>query len=493
MSPASLLRVLLVEDTPVDVLLFCDALGADAEHRYEITDVARLEDAITHLRTHACDVVLLDLGLPDSTGIDTFRSLRAVAATVPTLVLTGLDDEAVGIRALQMGAQDYLVKGHIEPTLLRRTVRYAIERQRTAAALAASEERFQLAVTGSSAGLWDCNVPAGTVYLAPRYHELLGFADGELPALVSELRSRIHPDDQARELDAWRQHLTDRTPYDIELRMLTQAGEWRWFHARGQALWDEHGEPFRMLGWMFDITSRKQAEAELMESREQLRRFAARLLTVREADRTRIAREIHDELGQQLTGLKMDLGWIDRKLPQLPPSPLIEPVRAKLVEAVQIVDGTIDTVRRIAIELRPGTLDSLGLAEAIRDEARRIETRDGIRIALQVPTLSRGLSSDLATAFFRIFQELMTNILRHAAATRVEVFLREDGEELELEVADNGRGFAPASAAHATALGLLGMRERAALVGAQLSLESAPGAGTRVLLRAPFVRPPDPV
>lgn len=205
---------------------------------------------------------------------------------------------------------------------------------------------------------------------------------------------------------------------------------------------------------------------------------------MREEERTRIAREVHDELGQALTGLKLDLAWLAGKVRGA------RGLQAKIKTMSSQIDATIQAVRRIATELRPGVLDSLGLAAAIEWQGADFQERTEIKcaVAIQAPEAIRDQA--FSTAFFRIFQETLTNIIRHAKATRVEVGLTQAGHELILTVRDNGRGITDREIADETSIGLIGMKERAARIGGEVSFLGLPGQGTTVTLRVPLPSAP---
>jgi signal transduction histidine kinase len=228
---------------------------------------------------------------------------------------------------------------------------------------------------------------------------------------------------------------------------------------------------------------RRRAERQLRESHEQLRALSAHLQTVREEERTRIAREVHDELGQALTGLKLDLSRLGNQLPRAPKAPV-----EKVKSLVARIDCTIQTVRRIATELRPGILDDLGLVAAIEWQANDFQSRTGITCEVTAMDCEPELNRDLNTTFFRIFQETLTNVIRHAEATRVEVQLKQEADHVVLEVSDNGRGISEAEIADTRSIGLRGMRERAALLGGDVTIRGLPNEGTSVTVRIPFNR-----
>jgi signal transduction histidine kinase len=224
----------------------------------------------------------------------------------------------------------------------------------------------------------------------------------------------------------------------------------------------------------------RRAAEQLRESHEQLRALSVYLQTVREEERTRIAREVHDELGQALTSCKLDLSLISSQLKNQ--KPLLEKARALSAH----IDSTIQTVRRIATELRPGVLDHLGLAAALEWQANDFQNRTGIRCEVN-STLSESMPDQtVSTTLFRIFQETLTNIIRHAGATEVKVDLNESDGQIIMRVSDNGRGISNSEITRAGSLGLLGMKERAALLGGTFKIGRVPGGeGTCVTVSIP--------
>jgi signal transduction histidine kinase len=233
-----------------------------------------------------------------------------------------------------------------------------------------------------------------------------------------------------------------------------------------------------------EIAEHKLTEQRLRESQENLRALAARLQSVREEEQIRIAREVHDGLGQQLTGLKMDLTWLVAKL-----RPDQELLVKKIGSMFQLIDETIHSVRKIASGLRPELLDEAGLAAAIDWHARDFQQRTGIRCMLDVPPDSDGLDPERSTAVFRIFQEVLTNVARHANASRVDVSMRRDDARFMLEVRDNGKGIASATIHDSRSLGLLGMRERVLPFDGNIEISGSRGKGTRVVVSLPRARP----
>ncbi len=239
---------------------------------------------------------------------------------------------------------------------------------------------------------------------------------------------------------------------------------------------------------MVAITSRRleradlfrlQAEADLRASRERLRELSAHIQVMQEEERVKIAREVHDELGQSLTALKMDVSMLKKQLPT------DEGINRRMNSMLGLVNGTIRSVQRISSELRPSVLDDLGLAAAIEWQTKEFEERSGIRFTLKLPIKELGVNSAQATSLFRIYQETLTNIARHSMARHVDVELTESATGLRLIVSDDGIGIDESSLTNGQSLGIMGMRERAALAGGTLEILSEQSQGTTIVVTMP--------
>jgi len=242
-----------------------------------------------------------------------------------------------------------------------------------------------------------------------------------------------------------------------------------------------------------EIAERTKIESRLLQSHQQLRALALRVEAIREDERTAISREVHDELGQMLSGLKMDLRWVAKRLGNDIAVQQAAPLRDRLDEAAKLADETIATVQRIATELRPGALDTLGLLDALRDEARRFENRAGIAVQLDLPPVQVPSRRARDTAFFRIFQELLTNVARHSQAAQVRVRLTHDEAGMTLEVEDDGIGITSDALDRANSLGLLGISERAAALGGRFEIHRGVPGGTIARVTIPEATPQAPL
>jgi PAS domain S-box-containing protein len=232
-----------------------------------------------------------------------------------------------------------------------------------------------------------------------------------------------------------------------------------------------------------DITEKRRAEEELKHSHEQLKNLSAHLQSAREKECARIAREIHDELGQSLTALQMDVAWLGDQLPS-EAAHLVE----KTHRMARLVDATVESVHRIITELRPILLDDLGLTAAIEWQADEFQNRSGIECHLYVDCMDNLIEKDLATAVFRVFQETLTNAARHSGASAVWVRLTQEENDLCLEVADNGKGISRKQVEDPRSFGIIGIRERVSLWDGRMRITGKSGRGTTVLIQIPVQR-----
>ncbi|MBA4313493.1 MAG: hypothetical protein C0417_12790, partial [Chlorobiaceae bacterium] len=271
---------------------------------------------------------------------------------------------------------------------------------------------------------------------------------------------------------------TDLKPTDRSLKLLETIVAQTAIAIENARLYEEIKENVKIL--QQEILNRKKSTSEIQRMNEQLRAFATRLQTIREEERTSIAREIHDELGQMLTGLKYELMWIEKRV-----LPVQNEIRNKVKDIQGIIDSIIKTVRKISAELRPGILD-LGLAAAIEWQTKEFRRRTGTPGITDIDDASVQISENTSTQVFRIFQEILTNIMRHANASNVDIVLKPIKNNFILTVSDNGKGMQPDTKPDERSLGLLGMQERTIIFGGSLSIKSAANKGTTIEISIPF-------
>ena len=369
--------------------------------------------------------------------------------------------------------------------VLRRTMR---SRRLAEEASRLNQERFESVALATTDAIWDLNLETKVVWWSNGVQKLFGYRAEDVSSRLEWWVERLHPDDRQRVVDALKAAADSRgRTWSGQYRFRRQDGSYAVVLDRGYFIQDAAGNPVRVVGGLTDISERRRAEEALEGSRRQLRALTAKVQTGREEERANVAREIHDELGQILTALKINLDWLEQKLEASSADKSLNPLLERVVETAEMTDSAIKTVQRIATDRRPADLDQLGLAEALREEAQRFEKRTGIPCDLQAPAERVNLARDGVTTIFRVFQEALTNVARHAQATRCRITLQATPEAVLLEVEDDGKGIATDVTGDGGSLGLLGMRERAAMLGGEVTIAPISPKGTRVTLRLPAV------
>ena len=363
------------------------------------------------------------------------------------------------------------------------TVRDITERKRAEAKLRESEAKFRALFEGSSypMGLTKNGLQ---VMVNPAYVALFGYANAA-EVIGQPLLHDIAPEERPR-IRAFARRRRTREPVAdyYESRGIRQDGTV--FDAGvGVSTYELNGEVYS-IGILHDITERKRTEESLRNSREQMRALATRLQSVREEERTSLAREMHDQLAQELTRLKIDLVWLERRVAKSAGAAAPATLAARVAEMSQVADSAIQSVQRIATGLRPAVLDSLGLCAAVDWQARDFQAHSEIACRVSVPAAEPPVSREIATATFRILQESLTNVARHAGATRVKISLRQEADKIILRIADNGGGIPPEALGSPLSIGLAGMRERTLLLGGSWAVRSRPGSGTTIEMRLPL-------
>ena len=317
------------------------------------------------------------------------------------------------------------------------------------------------------------------LYRSPSSFRLTGWTMNERTGF--NIMEITHPDDQK----VMRRLIDDvlanpGKPFPITYRNLCKGGHYIWLTGSAtNSLHDPHVQAIVVN--LHDISESKKAEALLQDSYEEIRMLASHLQDVREEERTSMAREIHDELGQQLTGLKMDVSWLNRKADLGDAA-----TREKIKGILTLIDKTVNTVRRLAAELRPSILDDLGLAEALDWNCKEFQNRSGIRCTFQAQGDKIPLPPVVTTGLFRIYQEALTNVARHAGAKSVNASLVLNPEQAALTISDDGKGFDVKSIGAKKTLGLLGMKERTLMMGGNYEFISGPDHGTTLKVTVPL-------
>jgi two-component system, NarL family, sensor histidine kinase UhpB len=351
-----------------------------------------------------------------------------------------------------------------------------------------SEERFQLAVRGTSDGIWDWNIKTGNAYFSPRLRELLCLeGSGEFRADVKDLVTLTHPDDVELVQRALDEHVSGGSPFDIEARFRCGANGYRWFRCRGASVRDRSNEAVRMAGSISDVHDRREAETSLERARvRELRaheHFSEQLMVAQERERQRLANELHDSIGQNLSIIK------NRAMLALRQT-LPERAADQVKSVADVAAAAIAELRAVVHNLLPVQVEQLGLSEALRTLIEDFQTAFAVRIESRVEDVDDVLHGADAMHVFRIVQELVNNVMKHAHAIHCKVLVERDVHCVRIRIEDNGVGM-PEDRTSSSGLGLPSIEQRTRMLRAQLQITSERGAGTRIHLEIPVTETVD--
>jgi PAS domain S-box-containing protein len=367
-------------------------------------------------------------------------------------------------RSFKLGDKKYLITTGVDITDLKTT-----------------EAKFRTVVEQSLMGFYIIK-DGKYSYVNPRFAEIFGYRQEELIDSYP-VEILFHSDDRIMVKEYVRARVAG------ELNSI-------WYEAKGLKKNGEvinieifcsgtlRGKSTAIMGTLLDVTESKQAEEKMKQSYQQIRSLTEHLQNIREEERTNIAREIHDELGQQLTVIKMDVAWLNKKLSNIDVT-----LKGKIEGLLELLDNMVQSVRRISSELRPSMLDDLGLPAAIEWQLNEFEKRTGVKTSFIEHDEELTLPRNISTNFYRVFQESLTNIARHADARQVTVELGRKDNQLLLKITDNGKGFNIQKLDEKRTWGIIGMNERAAMIGGSIEIDSEPGKGTRITLTTPIELP----
>jgi two-component system sensor histidine kinase UhpB len=480
---AAPLRILMLEDDLIDA----DIVQWTLKENFTcIFNVAVNKEAYcVALDEFQPDLILADNALPRFNAKEALEMVLERSMNIPFILVTGTVSEEFAANIIRLGADDYILKDRL--ARLPAAINSALHKKRSEAAIKHSEEVRRL-IMNSALDAIVCISPGGVITVWNSQAEnMFGWKENEI--IGKQLVETIIPEQY-------------REAHNRGLRLYLQTGEGpvlnklieiTALHHSGKEFPVElaivpikkSGDDF-FCAFIRDITLRKKAEEKLQHSYEEIRRLASHLQDVREEERLIIAREIHDQLGQQLTVMKMDINWLKRKS-ALTTS---ETAREKLEELNLMMDETMKTVRRIAADLRPGLLDDLGLGAAIEWHLNEFEKRAGITVQYEGLNDEVPLSIASKTGLFRIVQESLTNVARYAQAKNIMVHLEKQDGQLLLTVRDDGIGFDQEKISAKKTFGIVGMRERTAMMGGNCDISSEPGKGTTIVVRVPLVSKP---
>jgi len=342
--------------------------------------------------------------------------------------------------------------------------------------------RFELITRSTNEALWEWNFETGIFWGNEAYQKLFGLTIKDPVAGIDRWIQKIHPNDRHIIADSQTHSLSsDKNIFITEYRFLNSNNDYINIYDRCYILRNDKGAPIRILGSMMDNTEQKKYEKEIKLINSELRELSAHLQTIREEERLQIARDIHDELGQQLTGLKLGVEWLNLKIVS---QDIL--LKDKTTEMIELIKAVINSVKRISSDLRPSMIDDLGIVAALEWQSIEVQKRFGIKIHFNSSMDEPNLPIDTSTALFRIYQETLTNVIKHADANEVKSSLQLIGNNIILEIKDNGIGMKTSINKKQKSFGLIGIKERSFAIGGKFDLYSEAGKGTTIKITVPI-------
>ncbi len=464
----AVIKVLMLEDSPLDAQLIQNVIKV-AQIPINAKIVSDKNSFIAQLEAFRPQLVLCDHFLEDFNSHEALRIFKEKELGVPFIMVTGKADEATVSQTLSEGADDYVLKSNL--SRLPDAIRKALKRVETEHKLIASEKKFRALIENSHDIISLKDESLLIIYNSPSVKRITGWPEENL-----EYLKYTHPEDSIRMKRIMKEVLMHPNfPVFTTFRMKHEKGHYIWLEG---TITNRLSDPFinAIVSNFRDVTEQIESYENISKSEIALRGFANHLNQIQEEERIRIAREIHDELGQLFAGIKMSLGRLGK---------ITDPISSQTIlsSIKEDVDNGIQMLKRIATELRPGILDSLGLIPSIEWLGREFEKKTGIACKTVFDTKVEQFDKDISNCFFRICQEALTNVCKHAEATEVVISAFHDGKQLSLQIMDNGKGMPGEKIQNPFSMGLLGMRERAMAIGAHLKITSERDSGTSIYLK----------
>jgi PAS domain S-box-containing protein len=488
------LRLLLADLSPVETQQIVTRLKQGG-HSLAQRTANTPETFRRELTQHTFDIVLCN---HDSLTLRSNEALRIHQASqphTPLLLLSNDNREKSMLEAMRSGASDYILKSEparllpsIEHNL--RIVRSQAEFHNTQAALQENQARLHAFIANLPGAAYQllrtADGETGFTYASEGCHALLGLHPQQLEQNFDSFLDMLHAKDRSSFERTMETSAKQMSSWNWEGRILLPGnGESKWINLRSSPRRLENGD-ILWEGVMFNITQSKVSKQELSRSREQLRALSQHIQDVREEERLNIAREVHDNLGSMLTAIKLNIAWLGNKLSN------DAKLKEKATDIEQIVDNCIAATRDISRSLRPSVLDTFGIVAAVEMEAGEFEKRTDMPCLLNQVDHDISLDNETGIALFRIFQEALNNIIKHASATEVQVDLMNKGDRIELRVADNGCGFPVTARRKPRSFGLRGIQERVNHFGGEMGIVSNPESGTTLTVSIPVKQTPPP-
>lgn len=472
------MKMLVVEDNPGDFALLQEYLRmsklppGDAMHADSISSAAEL------IRLNEFDIALLDLSLPDSSGIDSVITLDRLLPQAPIVVLSGQADVEVAMEAISLGAQDYLVKGEFDEKLLGKIIHYSIERKKMVEKLRQSNERYEFVNKATLDTIWEWHFATNAGTWGDGIINTFGYTETDLPYGDDWMKKYIHPEDRDRvsrglkmSIEKYHQHWQD------EYRFRCADGSYKYVYDRGFILYDDKGYPEKMIGAMTDISEKISLEKELASQALRQQKILTEVtIQAQEKERNQLGKELHDNINQVLATIRMFLGMYMEshgKRPEL------------ISKSMDNITYAMEEIRKLSKSLVAPSLGDMGLPEALGELIEEINSANKVHVVfINEISEQQMLDKNMELMLYRIAQEQLNNISKYAKATEAVITLRTEPGNLLFSIADNGVGFDPN--AKAKGIGLKNISSRVDFYAGHMTIISAPGQGCTLEINIPL-------
>lgn len=471
------ISILIVEDNAGDYLIIKEYLQNMPLPVKKMVHAVNMEAVLSQSAVTNFDVVLLDLSLPDSTGVDSIITVDRLLPKSAIIVLSGITAEQLATEAISIGAQDYLVKGDFDEKLLLKTIQHSIERKRILDNLHLSNERFKLINKATLDTTWDLNFENNIGQWGEGIMRTFGYSEDDLIFNFDTWKNLIHPQDKTSVVKNLEYHLKNQLKnWQDEYRFRAADGTFKDAFSRGYLLFSHDGKPLRMFGSTTDVTERKKLERELAEQQlNQQKLITETTILAQEKERNEIGKELHDNINQILATVKLYHGMMKSQTANIP---------ELLPKASEYVNAAIEEIRKLSKSLVSPSLGNITLKQALIDLAEEVNKTHTLKINVNY-ALEDGsiIGNKKELMIYRVVQEQINNILKHSGASNADIELTSKDSELILLVSDDGNGFD--TAARSKGIGLQNIRSRVEFYSGKLEIISSAGKGCQFKIMIP--------
>lgn len=472
------INLLIIEDNLGDCILLKKTINRTGLSVTEIRCAETLGKVPEILEGHSFDLVFLDLTLPDSKGISSFITLNKQIPDVPIIILTGLSDMELALRAINLGAQDYILKEDLNDKVLAKSMQYSMERKKILGELMESNNRYMMANKATNDIIWEWDYKTNSGIWGEGLIKYLGYTTEHLMKNENWASQYLHPDDKNKVMELVAYYLDHKLEnWQTEFRFKAADGSYRNILDRGYIIYHKDGKPKKMFGAMSDITERLKLEQALTEQKI----FQQKLITettidAQENERNMLGRELHDNINQILTTAKMYIHLAQTRK---------ENIETFMADSFKLLETAIEEIRMLSKTLVAPSLGDLGLHVALQELVEEINFFKKVKVRLIYRnSLNKELEKKTALMLFRIVQEQMNNIRKYAKAKNAVITLKVDMKQITLSVLDDGIGFNTGSKANG--IGLRNIKNRVEFYSGLMNIVSSPGNGCKIEVSIPF-------